>query len=109
GPGPNVGPGLGRGPPGDGLDAPARRLPVQAAPPAAEAGAAGRLDDDVADVAGVAGPPVEQAPVEHDPTADSRRDNHPDVGPYPGGGSNPPLGQGDGLGVVVDEDGKAGG
>ena len=72
--------GLGRRPAGDGLDGPARRLALEAAPPAAEAGAAAGFDDDVADVAGIAVPPVEQPPVEHDPAADPGRDDHPDEG-----------------------------
>ena len=41
------------------------------------------LDDDVADVAGVAGLPVEQAPVEHDPASDPGRNDHPDDRPLP--------------------------
>ena len=76
--------------------------------PAAEAGAAAGPDDDVADVAGVARQPVEQTPVEHDAPSDPSRYDHPHVGAYPGGGSDPPLGEGDGLGVVVDEDRQAG-
>ena len=57
----------------------------------------------MAHVTGVSRLAVEQATVEHDPTADSCRDDHADEVALPHGGAAPPLAQGEGLGVVVDE------
>ena len=73
----HLGPASAGGPAGGGADGGARRLGLEAArgapqPHAAPVG----LDDDVADVAGVAGGAVEQPAVEHDPAADPGRHHH---------------------------------
>ena len=54
----------------------ARRLRLETAAAPARARATVRHDDDVADVARVAEPPVEQPPVEHDPATDPGRHHH---------------------------------
>ena len=64
---------LGRRATGDRLDREARRLGLEAARGAARAAPPVRLDDDVADVAGVAGGTVDQLAVEHDAAADAGR------------------------------------
>ncbi len=66
------------------------------------------FDDDVADVAGVAGRAVEQATVDDDPPADSRRHDHADVIGLPRRGPEPSLGDGKRLGVVVHHGVEAG-
>ena len=76
------------------------------APHAAD-GAVG-LDDDVADVAGVAVGAVEQPTVEDDPAPDAGRHHHGQVVPMPSGRAEPALPEGQGLGVVVDGGGQAG-
>ena len=67
---------LGRRTPGDRLDRRTRRLGVEAATRPAQATATVRLDDRVADAAGVARRTVEQLTVQHDPALDRRADDH---------------------------------
>ena len=47
---------------------------------------------------------VEQAAIQHDAAADARRHDHRDEVPLAACGAQPALGQGEGLGVVVDVD-----
>src|SRR5205085_5944847 len=63
--------GLGRRTTGNGGDGRTRRLSLKTATRATHTQTAFRLDDDVADVAGVAGSPVEETAVEHDAAPDS--------------------------------------
>jgi len=61
----------------------------------------------VADVPGVAEPAVEETAVEDDAPADTGRDDHRYVVVAADGSAAPPLGQGEGLGVVLHERGEA--
>ncbi len=72
-----------RGPPGDRL---------QAAPPPAPAQRPVRLDDDVTDVAGIAGGAVDHPVAQHDPAADAGGDHHAEHVGVPPSGAAPVLG-----------------
>ena len=87
-------------------DRAARRLCFEAAARAARALAPVGLDDDVADVAGVPLPAVEQAAVEHDAAADARRHDHADVVVLVARRARPALAERERLGVVVDDTGR---
>ena len=100
--------GLGGRTAGAGCDRRAARLCLEHA-----AGVTGKVepvgfDHDVTDVPGVGCGTVEEAAVEHDPTADTGRHDHPEVVRHTDGGAPPPFGDGQGLGIVVDEHLEAG-
>ena len=78
--------------------------PPRDSPGCRTAGAAVGHDDDVADVARVPEPPVEQPPVEHDAAADAGRHHHGRCNRAdPTAAPTQPSPEREGLGVVVDE------
>ena len=98
---------LGGRAPGDGRDRRPGGFCLEAPEATARAGSPVRNDDDVADVPGVAEPAVEETAVEDDAPADTGRDDHRYVVVAADGSAAPPLGQGEGLGVVLHERGEA--
>ena len=92
---------LGRRATGDLGDRRAAGLGLEAAPGATGAAPTVRLDDHVTDVAGVAGRTVEQLAVEHDAAADAGRHDHRQEVGVALRRAEPPLGEGQRLGVEV--------
>ena len=89
--------------PGQGLQRRARRLRLETAPAAARAATTVGDDDDVADVARVAEPAVEQPAVEHDAAAHPGRHDHGDVVVVAGRRADPPFAERQRLRIVVHE------
>ena len=92
----------------DRLDRQPRRFRLETAAGAAAAPPTPRLDDDVADVTGVAGRPVEQLAVDHEAATDAGRHGHGAEARHVAGGAEPPLRQRQRLGIEISVHRKTG-